>query len=436
MKVKRSETAEGKIELEIIAPADKVEEAIRFVDFQLAMQNGINPQGVENLSAAVKEKVGAAYYDSFIDFQAMNFLAPFAVTQEKLDIIGPPKVISEIVKVVPGKELAFKVQVAPKPIYELEDYSPVSIKVPAVSVAEAEIDDQLVMLAENYATAQKDEDRPLKDGDELLFKIKVTDDKGEVIEQLTADSRAYSLGKNYLPKEFDAELIGLEPGQSKTIKIPAQIFTGQAPEEGKEDGVFTFDITILELQKRVIPAITDVWVVENIPDPRISTVPQLREEIRQQGLAMREQESGNQKAFLAATELGKRFKGSIPDEYYEMTRNGIVQGLQQNLQQQGKTMQQFVAEQGGDQSFSMQLMMQTREVLVQGFALDALARHLKLEVTDDDLAETFNIMAPGHGQDAAAEFEFTGRLYQAREAALRNKANKWLVENAVIEYVD
>lgn len=434
MKVKRSETDDGKIRLQITAPAEKVTEAIGYIDFQLASQNGINPQGIQDLSATIKEKVGEAYYESIIDFQVMNFLAPFAVTQEGIDIIGSPRVSSATERIIPGQPLSFEALVTPKPVYELEDYSPVSIKVPPVNVTEAEIDEQLVLLAENHASNEKDEDRPLKDGDNLLFSIKVIDNKGEVIPQLTAESRAYAIGKNLLPKEFDENIIGMEPGQNKTFEIPAQVLTGVKPEEGAEDGAFTFEIGIIEVQKHVIPAITDVWVAANVPDDTITTVPQLREEIRKQGLALREREAANHISFLAASELGSRFKGTIPDEFYEMTRSGVLQNLQQNLQQQGKSMQAFVAEQGGDQQFSMQLMMQTREVLVQGFSLDALARHLKLELTDNDLIEIFNLMAPGHGQDAAREFEITGRLYQAREAALRNKANKWLVENAVIEY--
>jgi trigger factor len=433
MKVKRSETSDGKIELQITAPANKVAEAVRFIDFQLALQNGINPQTTEDLAAAVKEKVGEAYYNSFIDFQIMNFLAPFAITQENLDIFGAPKVISTGAKVVPGKEINFTAVAIPKPVYELDDFSPVKITLPAVKVSEAEIDQQLVMIAESYITYERDEDHPIKDGDDLIFALKTVDEKGEEIKQLTAERRAYSLGQNFLPEEFDKNLVGMEVGETKTFDVTSETFNRTEFEEGKAE-TFTFEVTILEAQKRVIPAITDAWVEKNVPMAK--TVPDLREQIRQSGISQREQERSNMQNFLAASELAKRFKGSIPDEYYEMTRDDIIQGLQQNLKAQNKTIQDFIKEQGGDQQFSMQIMMQTREVLTQGFSLDALARHLKLEVTDEDIAETFHLMAPGHENDAAMEFELTGRMYQIREAALRSKANKWLVENAEIEYVD
>jgi len=45
-------------------------------------------------------------------------------------------------------------------------------------------------------------------------------------------------------------------------------------------------------------------------------------------------------------------------------------------------------------------------------------------------------MAPGHEKEARQEFELTGRMYLIREAALRNKANSWLVETATINYAE
>jgi trigger factor len=303
-----------------------------------------------------------------------------------------------------------------------------------VKVEEAEIDQQLVHLAENYATYEKEDDRPIRDDDNLTFSIKAVDGKGDEIKALTAERRAYTLGQGFLPKDFDENILGMEVGETRTFDVISEDFRRSDLEDPEKAETLTFTVTVLEVQKRVIPAITDAWVKKNIPG--VPTVPELREEIRKQGLARREQELGNMKTFLAASEFAKRFKGSIPDELYELTRDDILRNLQQNLQAQGKTMQEFISEQaGGDQQFSMQLMLQTREVLIQGFSLDALVRHLKLEVDDDDIKETFRLMAPGHEREAQMEFELTGRMYQVHEGALRNKANKWLVENAEIEYL-
>ncbi len=366
MKIKTSETENGKIELRITASPSEVQEAIRSIELQLAVQNGVPLQGLdtsEALTKAVKDKVGEAYYNSFIDFQVMNFLAPFAITQEKLSIIGPPKVTSTGIKVNANKELEFTVEAVAKPEYEITDFSPVKIQLPKVEISEEEIDEQLVMMAESQAMYAKDAD-------------------GE----------------------------GADSDGKEDISEGGQDHLGEAPQ------------------------IDDAWVKENFSP--LKTVQQLRDEIRKQGLAAKTREVAGMKSYMAASEFAKRLTDTIPDELYELTRDDIVHSMQQQLNAQGRTLQDYIQQAGGEQQFSMQLMMQTREVLVQGFSLDALARHLKLEVTDDDIAETFSMMAPGYEVQARMDFEATGRMYQIYEGALRNKASKWLIDNAEIEEID
>ncbi|MDR2197722.1 MAG: hypothetical protein LBO07_07175 [Coriobacteriales bacterium] len=459
MKVKRSARDDGRIELNVTAPPEKVNEAIAFLEFRLALENRINPSKEADLTKAVKEKVGEAYYNSFIEFQVPHFLAPFAVEKEGLDIIMAPEVVSgaaaaaaagsagketpnadkakaktaRIAKPAPGKAFEFTVLVTPKPAYELDDYSPVSIKLPRVQVSDAEIDQQLLKIADTYATYEKDQDRPVQAGDHILFSIEAKNASGEVIKGFTADRRLYSLGENFMPEEFDQAILGMDIGESRTFDVTGPNLSRTSLDDAETE-TLTFSVTLLEIQKRVIPAITDAWVEKNIPGKK--TVPELREAIREQGLKEREKQAEGMKAYLAASELAQRFKAKIPDEFYEFTRDELMQNLMQNLRRQNKTLEEFVEAEGGQQQFSMQLMMQTRAVLTQTFSLDALARHLGLTVEPADIEATYAVMAPGHEKEARTEFEKTGRVYLIREAALRNKANRWLVETANIEYYE
>ena len=66
-------------------------------------------------------------------------------------------------------------------------------------------------------------------------------------------------------------------------------------------------------------------------------------------------------------------------------REQLMNNVRQTAQQQGKTLDAFIEEQGGQQQFGMMMMMQIRELLVQGFALDALFRHEHLVLNDDDI---------------------------------------------------
>jgi trigger factor len=271
----------------------------------------------------------------------------------------------------------------------------------------------------------------VKEDSDIEFSMETTDESGEPVRNLTAEKRYYTLGQQFMPEGFDQALLGMKAGETRE-------FDFELPESNDPDSPMHkmhCKVTMASVKRRIVPAITDAWVEVNIPEAK--NVPGLRELIRQQGEEQLAKEIENRKFFAVAAELATRFQGSIADEVYEFTRGELMRDLTQSIQQQGMTLQEFMKQQGmEEQQFSMQMMMEVRETLRQGFSLDALARHLGLTVTDEDINDTLTRMAPGREEQVRREFEGTGRMYMLREAAMRTKANKWLYDTATFEYVD
>ena len=140
---------------------------------------------------------------------------------------------------------------------------------------------------------------------------------------------------------------------------------------------------------------------------------------------------------MAVGQLTRRFEGRIADEIYEATRDQLMQNLRMELQQAGMTWEQFVAQNGGEQQFGMMLMMQTREVLVQGFCLDAVFRHEKMALTDKDLEDACYGMNPqGNPKMMRQQLEDSGRGFALRETAERLKAARFVASQAKITVAD
>ncbi len=75
----------------------------------------------------------------------------------------------------------------------------------------------------------------------------------------------------------------------------------------------------------------------------------------------------------------------------------------------------------------MMLMMQTREVLVQGFCLDAVYRHERMTLTDKDLEDACLGMNPqGNPKTMREQLEASGRGFALRETAERLKAARFV----------
>ncbi|MDR3136088.1 MAG: hypothetical protein LBU07_01445 [Coriobacteriales bacterium] len=434
LKIAQKKLDDSRVSFTITIPGDLTADLIKGAAFILALQNKINLEKVEveKFDEVVIEKVGEAQYKAFINHYAMSAMTPYAITEKNIEPIMEPELNSSS-EIEPNQDFTYVAVVTRKPHYELKSYDPVTVKIPKVQVSEEEIDQQLYGLAERSAKSEADKDAIVWEDSEVVFAIKTSYKKnGTAIDRLTADRRVYTLGEGFLPEEFDKNLLGLKAGETKTFdfELPGAEGPDGQPLPPK---TVTTTVTLIQVNKRVIPAITDTWVQANVPD--VKDVQHLRERLRKEGLEFKSKQTEDSKFFAVASALAERFIGFIPDEIYEFTRAEMLANLQTTLKQQNMTLEQYAQSLGmQQQQFSMNLMMSVRETLRQGFALDALARHLKLTLTEDDIQDTLKRMAPGNEEKARADIEGSGRTYLLTEAALRTKANKWLLDTATFTY--
>ena len=138
----------------------------------------------------------------------------------------------------------------------------------------------------------------------------------------------------------------------------------------------------------------------------------------------------------AASELAKRFEGSIADEIYEAERGDVLRNLQMQVSQQGMQWDEFLKQQGGEQQVGMMLMLETRQQLVQGYSLDAYYRHFGLSFTEEDLDEVCATINPRNPRGVRKQMEAAGMGYVLRESAERLAAVKHLVANSEIKTTD
>jgi trigger factor len=436
LKIDKKEREDGKIVLTVTVPGKLTADLMTGAAFILALQNKINLEKVEveKFAETVIEKVGEAQYTAFINHYAMTAMAPYAILEKGITPIMEPEVNSSD-QIAADRDFTFVAVVTPKPHYELSSYDPVTVKLPKVTVTEQEIDQQIYNLAERSAYNVPDEGAIIWEGKEVVFAIETHfTDTGDDIPHMTAEKRVYKLGDGFLPEEFDKGLLGLKAGESKTFDFDLPGAEGPDGEPGLARTVTT-TVTITQINKRVVPDINDTWVITNMPDAK--NVDGLRELLRKDGEQYKNQEAESAKFFLVASTLAERFIGFIPDEIYEYTRGDMMANLQQTLKAQNINMEQYTAQMGMDeQTFNMHFMMNVRESLRQGFSLDALARHLKLTINEEDIADTLTRMAPENEDKARADIEGSGRNYLLTEAALRTKANKWLLDTATFTYED
>lgn len=426
MKISKIKKADGKTILEVTASADDVNKAFALAELDFANSMGINPTPDKTLAQIAEEKMGIKNLDSIIEANAVEALAPFAIDQSGIAPAFPPHPTPSTA-LKRNQEFSFTMEVTPKPDYELTSYDPIEITLPEFTINEAEVDAQIQQLAERNTTYTTADPKPLEKGDACLVAIKCYED-GKELTGLTTDGRTYVAGEGYMPADFDAHIFGMEPGETRKF-----VFEGPSVDENYNEFTQKFDceVTLKEIQKPVVPTVDDAWLSTNLP--MYKSLDDLRTEIRG-NIERRDREQYEAyKRQVAASVLGERFEGKIADEVYESARDNLMRNIRIGLQQQGMSWEDYVSQNGGEQQINMMLMLQTREMVVQGYALDAVFRHENLGLSEDDIDEACHMMAPSaNPKQVRQQIENEGKNFVLRESAERLKANKWVADHAKV----
>lgn len=180
--------------------------------------------------------------------------------------------------------------------------------------------------------------------------------------------------------------------------------------------------------------IDDEWVRKNAP--WFKDYEGMRRIVRKNLEETTEASIENRRRSATAKELAKHLVGEIDNGSYRETVENLRAGLLEQLKQSGVTWDEFVAGQGGEDAVGMALLVQAREILTQGYALDALFAQQKLVLTQDDIDKACQAMNPGQPtRDTYEAAKRMGRMHTLMETAERFKANDWLVDHSNVTVI-
>lgn len=194
-----------------------------------------------------------------------------ALQKHELDIVAQPHVTPEPIK--DKQPLRFKASVEVRPKIEKVELGNFKVEKPIYEVEDGDVDRELEALRLQNADIRTPEPmRPAQKYDILTLDYQVRAD-GETKEQLGASDREVSLGTDELADEFEAGLLGLKPGESKTIEMKCGEDHPNPELRGK---TAQFDVTVKGLRERLLPDLDDdfakdVGDYETLLDLRMKT---------------------------------------------------------------------------------------------------------------------------------------------------------------------
>ena len=304
---------------------------------------------------------------------------------------------------------------------ELNSYEPVEIEMPPAEVTEGEIDAQIEMPMGYHATFEE-ADRPVQNDDYVTASVK--DIKGAT--RFAGENRMFVVGSENFPTEVNEGLVGMKKDESKEISWTPM---GDNAEE------VTIEVTINNVKERKLPELTDEFVKENFG---FDTIAAMRDGVKEELEGDKTSKLPGLKENRAVAALSERLELEKVDEDYEQSVfSELGQTFLQNLSSRGMTLDVWLQASGlTSEAFIADLHRQANDVARESLALDALARHLEIEVSDEDVDKEFVDAGVEDVEASKAQFVADGRMPAVRDSIRRSKAVDWLVENAKVTEVD
>jgi trigger factor len=247
--------------------------------------------------------------------------------------VGQPKV--DITKLAPDNPLEYKLVLAILPEIKLGEYRELKIKQDKINIEDKEIEKTINDLRE-MRVQEKIKLSEIKDGDKVIVDISMFLDNVP-IEGGQGKDTGVVIGKDYIVKGFDKQLLGATKGDEREFKLNYPSDFHQQNLAGK---LVEFKVKIKEVYNRELPPLDNALATSL----GAKDVAGLKENIKKSIKSQKEQES-KQKTELKMLEkiVDKARFGDIPELLVNHEVHNMIHELEDAVTSQGGKFDDYLA---------------------------------------------------------------------------------------------
>ena len=353
-----------------------------------------------------------------------------AIKEKDLKIIGTPKIDPPELDAKEPYKYDATIEVQPE-IDDL-DFKRLKLKKKLYMVSDEEISAQLKMMQKNLAQQKTiEEARPVQKGDFALIDYEGFKDGKPFAETQKTENFTLKVGDGQIFKEFDEQLIGMNPGESKEINIdfPEDYFNRELANLD-----IIFHVKLNGIREEILPEINDEFAKDL---GKYKTLDELKNAISdnlQKGYKKRIEQELNEQ-ILTALIAKKDFE--VPDIMVEYELNRIIADVERSFSYNNTSMEDMgLSKEKLSEEYRDMAIKQVKRHLI----LDKLIEQEKLTLSDEEINNGFKEMSKTFNKPLE---EISGFYKQNKDTLelfkttlLEKKSIKLIIENSIIENVE
>ena len=307
-----------------------------------------------------------------------------AVRQEDISVAGAPELSVEAI----GPEgYVFTALIDLYPEVKLGQYKGLSAPRPQVELS----DDDVTAAIDEYLQGHLTEEHPKKAamGDEVVLDFEGFVN-GVPFEGGKAEEYPLLLGSGYFIPGFEEQVAGMAVGDERDI--PVTFPTQYAPELAGKDAVF--HIKVHKITRRARPVMSE----EFAKSQGFADASALRRSIMEQAVRNKQQEAADAYADALVQQVIEGMEVEIPERMVTCQLDGLMHDLEQQLMQQGATMDAYLEMAGiTREDLRRQAEASARASVEFELAMTEIARLEDIRFTDAELEEKYTQMSALYG---------------------------------------
>ena len=335
-----------------------------------------------------------------------------------------PKI--DVLEVGEGKDFVYTAEVTVYPEVELGEYKGLSIEKKTYEVTEEEVSKKLKEMQEKNARVETKEEGTVENGNIAVIDFKGYVD-GEAFQGGEGNDYSLEIGSKTFIDTFEEQLVGAKVNDTVEVNVTFPENYGKEELNGKPA---KFEVTIKEIKVKELPELDDEFAKET---SEFDTIADLKADVTKKLEEANAERAEREFEEAVITAVAGNAKVEIPEVMVEKEVDKMVQNLQQRLQYQGLSLEQYFQFTGTDEEKMREYMRTNAQTKVKvDLVLEAIEKAENIEATEEEIKAKAVEVAKMYS--ASEDEKMVDLLMQSQQAALRadvitNKTMKLLIEN-------
>ncbi len=310
---------------------------------------------------------------------------PAAMDESGLDIVSQPTV--DVVQLEKGKTFIFTAEVAVKPEVELGTYKGVTVAKADTSVKAAEVNAEVEKEREANARTVSVTDRGVKKDDITIIDFEGFID-GTPFEGGKGENHELLIGSHSFIDTFEDQLIGKTVGEDVEVNVSFPEDYHAAELAGKPA---LFKVKIHEIKVKELPKLDDEFA-QDISE--FDTLKEYKADLKKKMVEEKERAAKRAQEDEAIQAIIDDSKMDIPEPMLQLQCQQMVDGMAQQMAQQGLSMDQYFQFTGTSMDQLMeQVKPEATNRIKASLVLEAIAAKEKFEISEEDVEAEISKMA-------------------------------------------